>query len=613
MRRILLSLTIAVLAIGAFQLGGIPMAWSAPATRVAHVRVGRGGDHAMPFALSHVGITWHGAEDAVVQARWRLASGGWSEWTGLEVNHDLTDTAGATAVYSSVVRVDDATDLDTRVVSGDAHDITVTAIDAEHGPRHLVPAPALPRAGAGMANAAVPAPGIVTRAQWGADESIRKGTPEFAPLSKLIVHHTDTQNNDPDPAATVRAIYVFHVQTRGWNDIGYNFLVDAQGRVYEGRYARDYAPGEVHTGEDVSGRGVIGAHAEGANTGSVGVALLGAFDSASPTNAAINGLQSVLAWKADRHDIDAVGASNYTRPDGSVIPNLPNISGHRDTKSTACPGDVVYAMLSRIRRRVQHIVMAAHGTTPGYWVALRDGGVQSFGAAGYYGSMGGAHLNAPIVGMAATLTGKGYWLLGQDGGIFSYGDAVFYGSTGGMKLNSPVIGITPTPSGKGYWLVAGDGGIFSYGDAVFYGSTGGMKLNAPVLGMAATPTGKGYWMFARDGGIFSYGDAVFHGSTGGMALASPVDGMDAGPSGYWLVARDGGMFAFDSPFWGSVPELGGAYAGAAALKATRTGRGYYVLAADGSITAWGDAREFGWKQVSLGNAVGIALVPASAS
>jgi hypothetical protein len=615
LRRLLTRLLVAFTAVSALQLVGVPTAWSAPTPRLSLHSTGRGGADALPFAVTHIGLKWTGRSDAVVQYRWRAVAGAWSPWQTAEVNGDLTAGAQGT-VYTTVHRVPDATRVETRVVSGQADNVTVAGIDAEHGPRHLVTAPALSPAEASMTNAKVPAPGIVTRAQWGADETLRKGTPEFAPLTKLIVHHTDTDNNDSDPAGTVRAIYVFHTQVRGWNDIGYNFLVDQQGRVYEGRWARAYAPGEVHTGEDLRGNGVIGAHAVGANTGSVGVALLGTYDSVAPPAAQVNGLQATLAWKADRHDIDPAASSTYHRSDGTSIPNLPNVSGHRDSSSTDCPGDVVYGMLPLIRLRTQHIVMAAHGTTPGYWVGTKDGGVLAFGAAGSYGSMSGRHLNAPIVGMAATPTGKGYWLLGGDGGIFSFGDARFFGSTGGARLNAPVVGMAPTPTGNGYWLVAGDGGIFSYGDARFYGSTGSLRLNAPVLGMAATRTGGGYWLYARDGGIFSYGDAAFHGSTGSMRLASPVFGMDANATGggYWLTARDGGVFAFDTPFWGSVPGLElGSYPGAVAMRATRSGRGYYILAADGSITAFGDAREFGWKALAPGAAVAMSLVPEGTS
>ena len=122
---------------------------------------------------------------------------------------------------------------------------------------------------------------------------------------------------------------------------------------------------------------------------------------------------------------------------------------------------------------------------PGYWMTASDGGIFSFGNAGFYGSMGGTVLNKPVVGMAATPDGKGYWLVASDGGIFSFGDAGFYGSTGAMTLNKPIVGMAAAPYGEGYWLVASDGGIFSFGDAKFYGSMGGTVLNKPVVGMTA--------------------------------------------------------------------------------------------------------------------------------
>ena len=123
-----------------------------------------------------------------------------------------------------------------------------------------------------------------------------------------------------------------------------------------------------------------------------------------------------------------------------------------------------------------------------------------------------------MVGMAATPTG-GYWLVAADGGVFSFGDAAFHGSLGGVHLNAPVVGMAATPDGGGYWLVAADGGVFSFGDAAFHGSLGGVHLNAPVVGMAATPDGGGYWLAAYDGGVFSFGDAPFEGSR--VASLSP--------------------------------------------------------------------------------------------
>ncbi|HVL91940.1 MAG TPA: hypothetical protein VM264_01200, partial [Acidimicrobiales bacterium] len=191
----------------------------------------------------------------------------------------------------------------------------------------------------------------------------------------------------------------------------------------------------------------------------------------------------------------------------------------------------------------------------GYWTAAADGGVFAFGQAEFFGSMGGARLNRPIVGMAPTPSGRGYWLVAADGGIFAFGDARFLGSTGGLRLNSPVVGMARSPSGAGYWLVAADGGIFAFGDARFQGSTGALRLNRPVVSMAATPTGRGYWLTASDGGVFAFGDARFLGSTGAVNLARPVVGMQATSTGrgYWMVASDGGVFAFgDAAFLGST-------------------------------------------------------------
>ena len=125
--------------------------------------------------------------------------------------------------------------------------------------------------------------------------------------------------------------------------------------------------------------------------------------------------------------------------------------------------------------------------------------------------MSGQALNAPIVGLAPTPSGRGYWLAASDGGIFTFGDAGFWGSTGAIRLNAPVVAMAATPSGQGYWLVAADGGVFSYGDARFWGSAGSLRLNQPVVGMAATPSGRGYWLVAADGGVFSYGDSALLG------------------------------------------------------------------------------------------------------
>jgi hypothetical protein len=231
----------------------------------------------------------------------------------------------------------------------------------------------------------------------------------------------------------------------------------------------------------------------------------------------------------------------------------------------------------------------------GYWEAAADGGVFAYGNAEFHGSMGGQHLNAPIVGLAATATDGGYWEVASDGGIFAFGKAGFHGSMGGQHLNAPIVGLSATATGGGYWEVAADGGVFAFGNAAFYGSMGGQHLNAPIVGLAATATGGGYWEVAADGGIFAFGNAQFSGSMGGTPLNRPVVGIAPTPHGrgYWEVASDGGIFAFGgSGFFGSMggQPLNRPVVGIAAIP---TGKGYWEVASDGGIFAFGGAGFYG--------------------
>lgn len=188
---------------------------------------------------------------------------------------------------------------------------------------------------------AVAAPPVISRAQWGADESLRSGAPDFAPIGRVIVHHTVTSNQEPDPAARMRAMYHFHVRGNGWSDIGYNFVVDGAGRVYEGRSAG----GGRSDGEDASGRGVIGAHAAGHNTGSVGVAILGTYsdDGVTPSVAALEAVTAIAAWKLGPRGVDPMAS-------GVLI-------GHRDVVATGCPGNGCHRRLPELRQRTRERIV----------------------------------------------------------------------------------------------------------------------------------------------------------------------------------------------------------------------------------------------------------------
>jgi hypothetical protein len=550
-----------------------------------------------PFPASHLGVRWEGSEEEPVELRFAGAYG-WEPWRRVEVSHDLGDEERGVRL-SGLVRAPAATRVQVRGGEGVRH-LEVVVIDAVTGRRPAVPVAAT--------SGGARQPEVVTRAQWGADESMRKGTPEFATLSKLVVHHTVTENDDPDPASTVRAVYAYHTRANGWNDIGYQFLVDAAGRIYEGRYARSYQPGETPTGEDESGRGVVGAHAKGINAGSMGVALLGNFTSAEPSEAAVDALVHLLAWKASRHGIDAYGSSPYTGTDGATR-TFPNIAGHRDVGQTACPGGRLHERLPDIRRRVAEgggvparppAPAPAPPPTPpvpGFWTVAADGRVETVGDARSFGSAPGP-LNSPVVGMAVTPTGAGYWLAAADGGVFSFGDARFFGSAGATPLAAPVVRLEPSPTGGGYWLALADGTVLAFGDAHFLGSVPNLPVG-PIVGMAATPTGDGYWLTSSDGRVFAFGDAVLNGAAAGRADAgltegppsrAPIVSMASAPSGrgYWLVAQDGGVFAVNVPFRGSVPDRQ-RYGRAVQLRVTESGEGYYVAGADGALFAFGDA------------------------
>jgi hypothetical protein len=204
----------------------------------------------------------------------------------------------------------------------------------------------------GQATAMTTRPTIISRAGWGADESLRRHAPEYSDTVKAaFVHHTVQTNSyaPSESAALIRADYLYHVRSRGWNDIGYNFLVDRYGRVFEGR-----AGGVT--------RAVLGAHAGGFNTDTTGVALLGTFTSSRPPAGMVAALERLLAWKLDLTHVDpaglvaltSAGSANGRYPAGRRVA-AHTILGHRSTSYTTCPGDPVIALLPAIRSAVSRI------------------------------------------------------------------------------------------------------------------------------------------------------------------------------------------------------------------------------------------------------------------
>jgi N-acetylmuramoyl-L-alanine amidase-like protein len=190
-------------------------------------------------------------------------------------------------------------------------------------------------------------PPIILRLSWGADESIRRAAPRYADAVHFaIVHHTAGSNNytAAQSAAIVRGIQIYHVKGNGWDDIGYNFLVDKYGQIFEGRYGGMNRP-------------VIGAHALGFNTGAVGVSVIGDYGSSRISSAAKASLEQLLAWRLDVAHVDPLSVVSRISGGSPKFPRgvpvlLRAVSGHRDANFTDCPGNALYAELPQIARDV---------------------------------------------------------------------------------------------------------------------------------------------------------------------------------------------------------------------------------------------------------------------
>jgi hypothetical protein len=304
-----------------------------------------------PIPFTTVGIK--ASRSAAVSLRTADATGSWTEWQSIEpLEEDDGPDAGtseaaraAAAVergrgwVSDAIWVGESTHLQVRVSGGALDDVDVHVIDAMGLSETLFQRV---RRQLRSATTALPAeassyPGLVTRRQWGANESLRSGSPSYATVKFGVLHHTAGSNSysRSEAPGVVRGIYHWHTQGNGWSDIGYNLLVDRYGTVYEGRFG----------GVD---RGVVGAHAAGWNSGSFGVSIMGNFEVASAPSVAVNAAADVIAWKYRVHGIDGSTSARVSHNGRSI----PTLVGHRDVGSTSCPGRFVYSQMDQIRRSV---------------------------------------------------------------------------------------------------------------------------------------------------------------------------------------------------------------------------------------------------------------------
>ena len=288
-----------------------------------------------PARFNLVGLHWRGPGS--VQFRTRSLGGRWSAWEAAapeaEDQPDATTVERAKTARWRVGNpwwVGPSNRIEYRLRG------TVTKLRAFFvwSPSQGVPARTLKKAGA---------PAIIPRTGWKADETIRRGDSSFAPALRLaLVHHTAGANGytAAQSPAIVKAIQLYHVKGNGWNDIGYNFLVDRFGQVFEGRY------GGIE-------QNVVGAHAEGFNTGSVGVAVLGEYSSLAVAQRARDSLAALLAWRLDIAHVDPATTLSFVSGGNARFPTglpvfLRTVSGHRDTGFTDCPGNALYGLLTQL-------------------------------------------------------------------------------------------------------------------------------------------------------------------------------------------------------------------------------------------------------------------------
>jgi hypothetical protein len=299
-----------------------------------------------PFSL--VALTWSGnVDDTDLVAYVRTRShGDWTPWFALPAEADehapdpgtteqrraRQGTAPLLGASSDgvQVRVETRTGLAPR-------DLRVDLVDPGTSPADGVAmAPAAMTAPTRVESLSTsPRPPIRSRAAWGADESKVKEAPGYGTVKGAFVHHTVNSNtySMADVPALLRSIYAYHVDSRGWNDIGYNFIVDRFGRIWEGRKG----------GVD---RAVIGAHTAGYNAQAFAMAALGTFTSVKAPDPVIAAYTQLFAWKFAIHGVDARKTALYNTNGNRAI------SGHRDVGQTSCPGDALYAQIPSIRAKV---------------------------------------------------------------------------------------------------------------------------------------------------------------------------------------------------------------------------------------------------------------------
>ena len=310
--------------------------------------------------LAAVAVTWAKGSGghAAVQLRTKK-DGRWGTWENIEVDTSVGPDAGknpkgaSAREGSELYMVTGATEVQGRVLGTAGHepvDPKLTVIDPGQSDADAT----VGAAQAGAAQAVTARPNIYTRAQWGADESWRTGTPESNTPRGIVIHHTADSNDytAADVPGMLRAMYRYATKTLGWDDIAYNFIIDRYGRIWQGR-AWLYPEQPVWPAATLSN-----------NDRTIGVSLLGNYDSERLSSAARTSLDQLLAWEVSLRGINPKGTMQLFNNKSDQYETMGTITGHRDTYYTACPGANMYPLIPTIRNEVSALAGSSWTSAP---------------------------------------------------------------------------------------------------------------------------------------------------------------------------------------------------------------------------------------------------------
>jgi hypothetical protein len=297
-----------------------------------------------PKRFDVVGMRWRGsAEHAHLRVRVRRDGGRWSRWGELAADSaDGPDPGGLERPVSASAPA----------WAGQANWVQYRAERRLPGATmHFVNTTGAKLRRQATLRAADAQPAVVSRAGWGAQDCPPRAAPDYGQVKMAFIHHTVNLNDysREEAPAIVLGICRYHRNSNGWNDIGYNFLVDKYGTLYEGRAGGMDQP-------------IVGAQAQGFNSQSTGIANIGTFEDVPQSSEALDAMARLIRWKLPLHGVPTQGTVQVASAGGDTnrfaagtVVTMNRISGHRDGNETACPGSALYAQLPDLRNRVGNV------------------------------------------------------------------------------------------------------------------------------------------------------------------------------------------------------------------------------------------------------------------